>query len=279
VNLARVIEGAEAGNAISCAFSRARLLNIRPACLRIGGGIAVFSGPDSPLTHAVGVGFDSAPVQSTLNALEAFFRARRAPARLRVARSVRPDFEAEVERRGYATEDELQILTRRSTALPAGEKDAATRIDKRDTGVVFAWNAAVSEGFLGRRAIHPAELEVAVVISGIQRAQCFAGNRQNEFVGGAALVIHAPVAIFFGDAIRPEFRGKGVHHSLIRARLDAAREAACEWCVAAVPPASVSERNYREAGFWPAYRVSRLILPSSRSRLPVDGGSLGEYAE
>jgi GNAT superfamily N-acetyltransferase len=271
MDVARIIERAEARNAVGCAVSRARLLNIRPAWLRVDSGIAVFSGPDSPLTHAVGVGFARAPIPAALDTLEAFFRTGHSRARLRLAPFIRPDFRREAQRRGYIREGVLQVLLRRPAAFSAGEKPRrSVRIDKRNRRFVLAWNTAVAEGFLGRNVTHPADLQVAMIISGARGAQCFAGIREHEFAGGAALAVHGRVAIFFGDATRPDFRGKGVHHSLIRARLGAAREAACEWCVAAAVPGSASERNYKAAGFSAAYPVVQLVLPSDRRPFRLD---------
>jgi GNAT superfamily N-acetyltransferase len=271
VDVARIIERAEARNAVGCAVSRARLLNIRPAWLRVDSGVAVFSGPDSPLTHAVGVGFANVPVPAALDTLERFFRAGRAPARLRLAPFVRPEFRREAHRRGYVPEGALQVLVRRPAASSARENvRSSVRVDRRNKRFVLAWNTAVAEGFLGRSISHPADLQVAMIVSGIRGVQCFAGVREKEFAGGAALVVHGRVAIFFGDATRPDFRGKGVHRSLIRARLHAARDAACEWCVAAAVPGSASERNYRAAGFSAAYPVMRLILPSARRSFHLD---------
>ena len=280
MDVARIIERAEARNAVGCAISRARLLNIRPAWLRVDSGIAVFSGPDSPLTHAVGVGFANVPVPAALDTLEAFFRAGRAPARLRLAPFIRPEFRREAHRRGYVSEGALQVLMRRPAGTAREYVRSSVRVDRRNKRFTLAWNTAVAEGFLGRNIGHPADLHVAMIISGIRGVQCFAGIREKEFAGGAALVVHGRVAIFFGDATRPDFRGKGVHRSLIRARLRAARDAACEWCVAAAVPGSASERNYKAAGFSAAYPVMRLILPSARrsfhlDHTPFEIGALG----
>src|SRR5947209_6452583 len=68
---ARRLEAAEAANARGCMGSHAEA-----AVLEIAGGVAVFTGAESPLTHAVGIGLKGPVSAAELDELEAFFRSR-----------------------------------------------------------------------------------------------------------------------------------------------------------------------------------------------------------
>jgi len=67
--LAQRIEAAEAANARACSPRGASVLEV-------AGGCAIFTGADSPLTHAVGIGLNGAVTEAQIGALETFFRSR-----------------------------------------------------------------------------------------------------------------------------------------------------------------------------------------------------------
>src|SRR5262245_27144230 len=69
--LARRIEWAEALNARGCTA-----MHPWAASLEAVGGIAVFAGADSPLTHAIGIGLSGPVTEAEICDIEAFFRTR-----------------------------------------------------------------------------------------------------------------------------------------------------------------------------------------------------------
>src|SRR5437868_1635482 len=68
---ARRLESAEAANARGCMGTHSDA-----AVLEVAGGIAVFTGADSPLTHAVAIGLAGPVGVAELDTLETFFRSR-----------------------------------------------------------------------------------------------------------------------------------------------------------------------------------------------------------
>ncbi|MGA8022578.1 MAG: hypothetical protein WA361_09950, partial [Candidatus Acidiferrales bacterium] len=81
IDLARRAEMAEANAGRECAEAFHRLHPEFPVAIQeIAGGVAVFAGPDSPVTQAIGVGLNGPVTDDELDALAAFFRSRNAPA-------------------------------------------------------------------------------------------------------------------------------------------------------------------------------------------------------
>ena len=58
---------------------------------RLGGGIAVFAGPSSPMNKMIGVGFNEQPADEELKTIEDAFRERATPLQAEVSALARPD--------------------------------------------------------------------------------------------------------------------------------------------------------------------------------------------
>src|SRR2546423_14534662 len=98
--LARRIEAAEAAIGRGCSEGQ-----LGTAVMETAGGIALFHGPESPLTHAVGLGLNGPMRDAELDAMEAFFRSRGARVTIDLCPLVDPALLSSLAERGYrATE-------------------------------------------------------------------------------------------------------------------------------------------------------------------------------
>jgi GNAT superfamily N-acetyltransferase len=75
----------------------------------------------------------------------------------------------------------------------------------------------------------------------------------DEPIGGATFATHQGVALINGSGVRPQFRNRGAQGSLIRARLNRARELGCDVATSATLPGTSSRRNMERHGFHVAY--------------------------
>src|SRR5262245_40470194 len=68
---------------------------------RLGGGVAVYAGPSSPMNKVIGVGLTDPPADAELQAVEAAFGERHSPLQAEVSALARPEFVAHLSARGY----------------------------------------------------------------------------------------------------------------------------------------------------------------------------------
>jgi GNAT superfamily N-acetyltransferase len=67
------------------------------------------------------------------------------------------------------------------------------------------------------------------------------------------------VAHFYIDSTLPEYRGRGIHRALLRARLADARKAGFDLAPVAPQPGDGSCRNFERAGFSLAYTTAQCV--------------------
>ena len=84
-------------------------------------------------------------------------------------------------------------------------------------------------------------------------------------VGGGALEIHEGVAGLIAAATLPDYRRRGIHAALMRARLAAAAEAHCDVAVAHTRPGAMSQGNVLRNGFELLYTTVQVSCPSTGS--------------
>src|SRR6266478_1306409 len=105
---ARRLELAEAANARGCMGTHADA-----DALEIAGGVAVFAGAGSPLTHAVGIGLNAPVSPAELDTLEAFFRTRGAKPTIDLCPFADPELLPQLADRGYHLTEFNNVLVKR----------------------------------------------------------------------------------------------------------------------------------------------------------------------
>jgi len=235
LDLARRLESAEAANALELA----RATTVIEYEL-IAGGCALYAGPGSPATHALGCGL-SGPVQaSEVDRLERFFFDRGSDSLIDLCPMADTGLIAAVMERGYALIEFNNLLVRPVTAADSAlAAQLATPDTRRE------WLDVMARGFET-----PLELIENLPLYG---DTLLVRDERCAVIAAAGGSIVEGVAMLSGDATLPEARGRGLQGALIRERLARAARAGCELAMCCVLPGSASHRNYERAGFRLAY--------------------------
>jgi len=109
-NLASTIEAAEAR--LSASIARAYDATGQPGVYveHIGNGVAVYTGPSSPINKMIGIGFDGPVDDGVFAGVEARFRARDAALQAEVATLATAEIAATLTRRGYVLQGFENVL-------------------------------------------------------------------------------------------------------------------------------------------------------------------------
>jgi GNAT superfamily N-acetyltransferase len=136
----------------------------------------------------------------------------------------------------------------------------------REGGELELWAALVANGFSAPEDPLPAELRLATAATGVFGSSALIGYVDGEPAGAGELHVDGDVAWLSADTTLPQFRRRGVHAALQRARLDLAREAGCTIAVTESMPGSASQRNMSRLGFDIAYTRVEVAGPACAGR-------------
>jgi GNAT superfamily N-acetyltransferase len=273
LNLVRRMEMAEARIGESLVASmQERMPEFPAASERIAGGIAAFTGVDSPISQVIAAGLDGDVTEAELNRLEGFFKTRGAPAILELSSFAAPSFVEMLNRRRYTIVEFSHVLLRKcerseefSTPpheIAIREVRAGVRADVRaDVPVEDAklYTDTVAKGFAELLAPTQELLDVVEGFCYDPHGQCFLAAISGEAVGGGAAALFDGIGTLGGASVLPEFRGRGVQAALIAARVKWLAKQGCEWFVTVTQPGSASHRNMERFGFRLAYTRTKVI--------------------
>ena len=267
--LGRRIEQAEAR--LSASLARAVISGDQAAQAfvhEIAGGVAVYTGPSSPMNKMIGVGFDGAASDEELRAVEDKFRGRAAPLQAEVATLADPTFVAQLTRRGYILQNFENVLGRPIVAADADtEGGRQIVIDAMQDHEHAAWMDAAYTAFahpdgvgvpgdaLPPREAFEAAMGPFMTAEGFRRYVARVGN---DLAGVATFRIDDGVAQLCGAATLPAFRRRGVQAALLRHRLAEGFKADCDLAVMTTQPGSTSQQNGYRQGF--ALLYTRAVL-------------------
>ena len=273
--LARRVEAgwAHAGAESARSYGRSRP-EAGVAVEAVGGGVAAYFGPGSPLSQAQGLGLDGPVSDDDLGRLEAFFDARAAATAVEVASLADPGLLPALSRRGYTAAEQTHVLVR---PLASGDADGVGAGDGESTPLVSrvdgavdraAWVSALLRGFFEGPGEPPEgmagvmEATAEAVSAG---ASAWLARLAGAPAGGATLIVNARTALFAGDATPAPFRRRGVQTALIRARLAEGARLGCDLAAVCTQPGSASQRNYERAGFRLAYARTLMVREPLRT--------------
>jgi GNAT superfamily N-acetyltransferase len=249
---ARRLEAAEAANARGCMGGGSDA-----AVLEIAGGIAVFTGAESPLTHAVGIGLNGPVSPEELDRLEDFFRSRGARPAIDLCPFADLGLLPQLAERGYRLTEFNNVLARRLAGVEMALTPRVRRMRPDETDL---WSHTVGCGFFETGHLTTEEMDVGRAICAMPGAITYlAVTESGAPAGGGALAIHSGLATLFADSTLTAFRRQGLHRELIAARLNEALVEGCDLAMASTLPGSISQRNYERAGFQVVYTKVTLV--------------------
>ncbi|HEX6291588.1 MAG TPA: GNAT family N-acetyltransferase [Herpetosiphonaceae bacterium] len=260
--LAQRLERNEALNNAEYAHTLKRLQPDSSAqVVPVAGGYATFTRPDFPVNRAIGLGMSQPVTDADLDTLEALYRGYGLPAQVDVCPLADGSLVAALGRRGYRI---VRFFNRHIRAIGAADMQEAPYPAIRVAAVaaddIDLWERTVDRGFSGRDDLAADAMGLSLARLAFQRptVTCFLARIGDEPVGAAGLAIRDGLATFFSTSTRVEYRRRGVHTALLRARLAAAASAGCGLATVAPLPGSDSQRNVQRAGFQIAY--TRLVM-------------------
>jgi hypothetical protein len=232
-SLARRLEAAEAAFGAELAADH----------LWIAGGCAASLGPDSPLTHALGLGMNGPVTTADFDRLENFYHERGVTPNINLCPLADVSMVELLGARGYRPLEFNNVLVRRISREDGGGP-LMTPIEDCEK-----WALTLARCFYGEENI-PEEL--MVVGRTLFRARS-ASSFLIDDMAGCALMLQSGLATFYADGTRAMARGRGLQSETIRARIALSASQECDLATASTLPGSQSQRNYERAGFRVAY--------------------------
>lgn len=220
------------------------------AVLEAGGGIALFLGAESPLTHAVGVGLNGPVREAELDGIEAFFRSRGASVSFDLSPLADAGLFTALNQRGYRIAEFNNVLVRRVAGY---EIAIAPRVRRALAGENDLWAHTLGHGFFEKAELTEAEMDIGRDLFRMPGAMCYLASIEGENAGGGALTMRDGMATLCADATIPKFRRRGLQSELIVARLNEAAASGCDLATASTLPGSQSQRNYERLEFRVVY--------------------------
>jgi ribosomal protein S18 acetylase RimI-like enzyme len=259
--LARGFELNEAALATAYVETQARLGLVSGAIAQpVAGGVAVFAGVASPVSRAIALGMLGSVDEADCDAVEDFYRRRGAASQFDLCPLADPSLAGLLGARGYRCQ---QFLNANFRPLSANEQWPATpgvTVTAVEPSEADLWCATVARGFAAANPAPSQDLDIARPTARNPLVTCFLARIDGEPVGAGAVALHDGVAKLFSTSTVPEFRRRGVHTALLRARLQAAART-CELALVSAVPGSESQRNLERAGFRVAYTRIRMVAP------------------
>ena len=263
--LARRLEGCSAWAGAESARAFAR---INPAsgaeATSIGGGVAAWFGPGSPLTQAQGLGLEGPVTDLELERLDNFFSTRGGAGSIEVSSLADGGLLPALSRRGYIVGEQTHMLVRPAIL----EKDPVEDVEGLSISIV-ADSASPDQAILAETVLRgffegPGEPpegigEVIGALTSAPNSSGWLARLLGEPAGGAVIVTHQGVALLAGDATMPGFRRRGVQSALIRARTIHAAKIGCDLVAACTGPGTISQRNYERQGFRVVYARTLMV--------------------
>lgn len=227
----------------------------------ICGGHMIFAGLGSPIGRATGVGLDRPFTAEDLDRVEQFYRVHKAPSQVDLCplheESVFEMFKA----RGYAIAELNNVLYRKLDpeeeflAPPAGCEIRRSQPEEAE-----ALSSIVERAFFpeGAPAAYGGLLAPIYKMEGGVAFKASIAGKIVACAAGLTISEHRVFALC-GAGTLEDFRGRGLQTALLRARMAAAADAACEYAVVVTRGGTTSQRNCERLGFRMAYSKVTVI--------------------
>jgi GNAT superfamily N-acetyltransferase len=244
--------------AMACVNCVTTLNRLKPesggAVLEVAGGFAAFAGAVSPMTQSIGVGMGTPVTTDDVDRIEAFYRERHAGANIHLCPLADANLAEILGARGYRTGEFTNMLVRLAPAAPLDYgPSSGVEVRAIDPSENDSWATIVLRGFMERDELTEPEIELGKLATADPEEVRFLATVDGQPAGGAGFWFRDGIAWLAGDSTLKSFRARGIHMSLLRARLRMAAEMGAELVAASTLPGSISQRNYERCGFQVMY--------------------------
>lgn len=240
-------------------------------CEEFGGGHLVFIERTSLVGRAHGLGFSGQVTPEDIEHVVDFYFRHEADAQVDVCPYADPSLFESLNHCGFQVAEFNQTLARwigSDESFAPSSKDFEIREVATHEGA--EWSGVLAQVFFGDQADHFEHFFQPWTSQ--QHDLCLGAFIDGKMVGGAAglIVPEHRMAGFFGAAILPEFRGRGIQSALLQERLKRTQQAGCDLAVTLTMPGTTSQRNAERAGFRTAYTKVVVVKRHPKSAGPVD---------
>lgn len=269
--LARRIERAER-DTTECYGLACRRGDPRVAILPLAGGLAVYAGPENPISKVIGVGFDGLPAADELAAVERTFWQAGARVSFEVSTLADPRVAALLTARGYRLVNFENVSGRAPSPALDLVRPAELAIEEVTAESHAVWCQTMAHAFAAPdlTGVMAHEEFSADVLEALMHSlgeapggRRFLARWEGQPAGGASLRICGGLAQLSGAAVLPAFRRRGIQSALCDHRLRLAREASCDLVLVTTQPGSPSQKNVMGQGFQLLYSRSVLVKEAS----------------
>lgn len=262
----------EAADAESARISVATIRRIDPSAgadiLEINEGVLAFGGLRCLWNRSMGLGVAGPMTAEELDRAEAFYAGRNPSVVIELSPFADPALIAALEARGYQRLGTKHVLVAPVEVLEGSvgfRARGAVTVARIEPEGEAEWVATVGRGFTEEGEV-PFELTQALRESFHRpKVTAFLARCEGTPAGGGAVARVAGVAMLFGTSTLPEWRRRGVHTALVRARLEEAANAGCDLATVTVLPESTAEQSFAVQGFRLAYARTRFVRELSTS--------------
>jgi len=230
--------------------------------LEIGGGVAPYVGPESPVNQAFGLGFDGPVDTKMIFEIEQFYRRRDTEPLMGVSPLAHRSLHESLAIREWVVDGYETVLYREykgtDNPLPSGSVEIreVTDVEGREL-----WTLVAATAFSA--PLPPLEEQLALGRIVVHRpgSRLFLAYVDDKVAGTGELYVEDGVAWLSADSTLPQFRRRGVQTALQAHRLRLGAEAGCELAASEASPGSISQRNIERFGFRVAYTRVDFICP------------------
>jgi Acetyltransferase (GNAT) family len=216
---------------------------------RIGSGHTFFAGRGSHrYNRAIGFGMQSAVEAREIDQLEAFYRRVGLPTSIVVCPYADRTLLSTLAVRPYRIERFYNVLCK---ALGSDDTSTASppEIEIRSEESTDLSIGMISSGFGLESPDHKNVLESYWTSFNRPSVTLFTAWIGERMVGGGAVCVRNGLATLFGSRTHPAYRKRGIHRSLLRARLAFAVAGQCRSATLIAVPGGNSQRNHEWSGF------------------------------
>ena len=271
--LARRLERAEGLANARCVEARARVSpEVGAAWIEVAGALAMFDGPESPITQTFGLGLFDAVSAADLTQIENFFRARGAPAHHEVSPVAGPAITTLLTERGYEPFEFTSVMYRPIEAQVRLKPDPTTEkayvasgfsrtvppngeLRVRTVGEAESelWARTAAEGWSETPGASGYMLSLGRTFAAASGSHLYIAELDGQAIAAATMHMHDGVAIMAGASTIPSARGRGAQLAVLERRLHDAFGDGCDIAMMGALPGSISQRNAERHGFRIAY--------------------------
>ena len=217
------------------------------------GALAMFDGPDSPITQTFGLGVNEEATAGCFDRLETFFRQRGAV----VCHEVSPLAEASLFRhlhqRRYEAIEFTSVMWQPISLVDHGPVAHRIAVRPVNDDEHDLWAATAARGWSHLPGLTGFMESLARVNRERANQVSFLAFLDDIPSAAGALSFEEGVALLAGASTVPEARRQGAQQALLNARLRFAADNGCDIAMMGALPGSESQRNAERKGFRIAY--------------------------